>query len=133
VDDYIDELNMRLGDCLLQVHKCYLNVINTIKYLTQVHAIAHITGGGIRGNTIRLIPAGVDLEIDWFGWERPKIFQLIQRLGEVTEEDMRQTFNLGVGLVIVVSKKGSEKVLESLNNAGEKPFIIGKVVESIEQ
>jgi phosphoribosylformylglycinamidine cyclo-ligase len=133
VDDYIDELNMRLGECMLQVHKCYLNVITAIRHLTQVHAIAHITGGGIRGNTIRLMPPGVDLEIDWFGWERPKIFQLIQRSGEVAEEDMRQTFNLGVGLVIVVSKKGSEKVFELLNNAGEKPFIIGKVVESVEQ
>ena len=133
VDDFIDELNMRLGDCLLEVHRCYLNVITAIKHLNQVHAIAHITGGGIKGNITRLMPRSVDVEIDWFGWERPKIFQLIQRLGEVTEEDMRQTFNLGAGLVIVAGKKGSQKVVETLIHAGEKPFVIGKVVESIEK
>lgn len=130
VEDFIDELNMRLGECMLQVHKSYLGSINAIKNLAHVHAIAHITGGGIEGNTRRLMPKDLELDIDWFGWERPKIFQLIQRLGEVPEEDMRKTFNLGAGLVIVTAKKGIEKVINALRAIGEEPFIIGKVVES---
>ena len=66
------------------------------------HGFAHITGGGLEGNTRRILPDGLGLAVDWDAWERPAIFQLIRRLGEVPEEDMRSTFNLGVGLVAVV-------------------------------
>ncbi len=128
VDDFIEELGMRLGDCLLKVHRSYLNVIKAVKDTTGLHGIAHITGGGIKDNTMRIIPKGLDLEIDWFSWDRPAIFQLIQRLGEVSEDEMRQTFNLGVGLVIVASPRATEKIMNLLIDLNEKPFLIGKVV-----
>lgn len=128
VDDFIDELGMRLGDCLLTVHRSYLKLIDEIKYSSDVHGIAHITGGGIYNNTKRLLSKEMDLEIDWFGWDRPVIFQLIQRLGEVPEDDMRKTFNLGVGLVVIVSKRGTEKLIEIIKQLGENPFIIGSVI-----
>ncbi|MDP2208001.1 MAG: phosphoribosylformylglycinamidine cyclo-ligase [Bacteroidota bacterium] len=130
VDDFIDELGMRLGECLLTTHRSYLNPINAIKDITDVHAIAHITGGGIKNNTMRLIPKGLELEIDWFGWDRYPIFNLIQRLGEVPEEEMRRTFNLGIGLVIVVSKRGSENILKNLIDINEQPIIIGQTRSS---
>lgn len=129
VDDFIEELGMRLGDCLLLVHRSYLDVIRKIKDYSGVHAFAHITGGGILNNTKRVLRKGLDLDIDWFGWDRPAIFQLIHRLGDVPEEDMRRTFNLGVGLVVVVSERATEKIIEELHGMGEKPFLIGKVVK----
>jgi phosphoribosylformylglycinamidine cyclo-ligase len=128
VDDFVDELGMRLGETLLQIHTSYLHAIDIIKAMSGVHGIAHITGGGIEGNTKRLLPVGLQLEIDWFGWERPKIFGLINKLGDITEDEMRKTFNLGVGLVIISSRKGYEKILDVLNDVGEKPFVIGKVI-----
>ncbi len=127
VDDFIDELGMRLGDCLLTTHRSYLNLIKEIKDVSDVHAIAHITGGGIKNNTMRLIPKGLELEIDWFGWDRYPIFNLMQRLGEIPEEEMRRTFNLGIGLVIVASKTGAENIKQKLININEQPIIIGQV------
>lgn len=127
VDDFIDELGMRLGDCLLTTHRSYLNSIKEIKDMADVHAIAHVTGGGIKNNTMRLIPKGLELEIDWFGWDRYPIFNLIQRLGEIPEEEMRRTFNLGIGLVIVASKTGAENIKQKLIDINEHPIIIGQV------
>ncbi len=129
VDDFVDELGMKLGENLLQIHRSYLSVIEKIKAMPGIHGIAHITGGGIEGNTKRLLPEGLHLEIDWFGWERPKIFSLINKLGDITENEMRKTFNLGIGLVIISTKKDHEKILGTLNDVGEKSFIIGKVTE----
>lgn len=128
IDDFIEDLSMRLGDCLLTVHRSYLNVIKIIKEITGIHGISHITGGGIKNNTMRIVPKGLELDIDWFSWDRPAIFQLIQRQGEVAEDEMRQTFNLGVGLVIVASPRSTEKIINTLLEIGEKPFLIGKVI-----
>jgi phosphoribosylformylglycinamidine cyclo-ligase len=75
-----------------------------------------------------VIPKGSSLRIDWRAWERPPIFGLIQKIGNVPEDDMRRVFNLGVGLVMIVAENGSHKVMESLRIAGEKPFIFGEVV-----
>jgi phosphoribosylformylglycinamidine cyclo-ligase len=132
-DDYIDELNMRLGECLLQTHRSYLNVIATIKSMTQVHAIVHVTSGGIEGSINRIIPEHLISNLDWFSWERHPIFRLIQTLGEIPEEKMRQSFNLGLGLIVVASSRGFEKVIENLNVIGEKPVVIGKIKERRDQ
>lgn len=129
VDDFIDELNMRLGDALLAVHRSYLTLIQSIRSLPEVHAFAHITGGGIVGNTSRVIPEGLTLRIEWKRWNRPPLFRLIQASGNVPEEDMRQTFNLGVGLVIIVSKSGAEPVMKKLQKMNEKPMLLGEVVK----
>jgi phosphoribosylformylglycinamidine cyclo-ligase len=93
-----------------------------------VAGLSHITGGGIVGNTMRVIPKGLSLHIDWKGWERPPIFNLIQRCGKVPEEDMRRTFNLGIGLVMVVSQKESGGILHLMKKKGEECAIIGEVV-----
>ena len=127
VDDFIDELGMRLGEALLSVHRSFLKVIESVSSMQGVHALSHITGGGIVGNTSRVIPSNCVLKIDWHRWERPVIFNLIQKIGDVPEEDMRKTFNLGVGLVIVVSKRGMDRVVETLRTIGEAPFPIGEV------
>jgi len=128
VDDFVDALGMSLGEALLTVHRSYLKPVTLVSAFPAVHAFAHITGGGIVGNTKRVIPKGSSLRIDWRAWERPPIFGLIQKIGNVPEDDMRRVFNLGVGLVMIVAENGSHKVIESLRIAGEKPFIFGEVV-----
>ena len=128
IDDFIDDLGMRLGEALLTVHRSYLRAIQTVVQMPETHALAHITGGGIVGNTSRVIPKNCALKIDWRRWERPAIFTLIQKSGTVPEDDMRRTFNLGVGLIIVVSKRGADAVLDALRAAGEQPFPVGEVI-----
>lgn len=130
VDDFVDVLGMSLGEALLTVHRSYLKPITVASAHPGVHAFAHITGGGIVGNTRRVIPKGTSLRIDWRAWERPSIFGLIQKIGNVPEDDMRRVFNVGIGLVMIVAENGIQKVLENLRSAGEKPIIIGEVVNS---
>jgi phosphoribosylformylglycinamidine cyclo-ligase len=89
--------------------------------------MSHITGGGIVGNTVRVIPAHLSLKIDWGSWKRPAIFDLIQRIGNVSEREMRRVFNLGVGIIIVLGQKDSRRAISVLRSVGEQPFIIGYV------
>jgi len=128
-DDFIDELGMRLSESLLAIHRSYLKPIQSILGLPATHAISHITGGGIVGNTSRVIPQGLRLNIDWQSWTRPAIFQVIQKHGNVPEEDMRKTFNLGIGLVIVAAKRGADRLLTTLRQIEERPIVIGEVVK----
>ena len=130
IDDFIEELGMRLGDALLAVHRSYLRPILNLSRRSDVHAIAHVTGGGIAANTARVIPRTLRLKIDWKRWQRPAIFNLIQKLGEVSEKEMRATFNLGVGLVMIASRRGADRVMRALRLGGEAPFFIGEVCKS---
>jgi phosphoribosylformylglycinamidine cyclo-ligase len=129
-DDFVNELGTRVGDALLAVHRSYLSSISAISAVPGLHALAHITGGGIIGNTSRVLPKGLIIKIDWNRWERPPIFQLIQRSGHVPEHDMRRTFNLGVGLIIIASKKATDKIISVLQKKGEHPFVIGEITQS---
>jgi phosphoribosylformylglycinamidine cyclo-ligase len=130
VEDFIDELGMRLGESLLAVHRSYLKAIRAISGRAEVHGIAHVTGGGITGNTSRVIPRTLGLKIDWKRWSRPPIFGLIQREGRVSEKEMRATFNLGAGLVIIASKAGTDRVMRALRASGEAPFLMGEVCKA---
>jgi phosphoribosylformylglycinamidine cyclo-ligase len=127
VDGFVDELGAKLGDALLAVHRSYLRVIVPILDSVELHGLSHITGGGIVGNTMRVVPKGLKLTVDWNAWERPRLFQLIQSLGEVPEEDMRRTFNLGVGLVVIASRRGAERIHAKLRALGERAFFMGEV------
>jgi phosphoribosylformylglycinamidine cyclo-ligase len=129
VDDAPEDLSGRtLGEELLTVHRSYRSAIQSLRTREGVHAFAHITGGGIEGNTSRVVPEEASVAIDWNGWKRPAIFGLIQQLGEVPEDDMRRTFNLGIGLVAIVDETASDVVLEDLRGQGEQPVVIGRVV-----
>ncbi len=125
--DFIEELGERLGDTLLRIHRSYLQAITALEESVSIHAMAHITGGGIVGNTRRVIPRGLGIELDWSTWERPAIFRLIQTVGNVSESEMRKTFNLGVGLVMILEERETEKAMRSLRRMGESPFVIGSV------
>jgi len=126
-DDCPKELGGKsVGDTLLAVHKSYLNVISELRSSVQVHGLVHVTGGGIPGNTKRVLPNGLSIEVDYASWKRPGIFELIQQTGAVPEEDMRKAFNLGIGLIAIVRAEDASTVLESM--ASEFPVLIGSVV-----
>ena len=128
VDTYVDVLGETVGEALLKVHKSYLPHITALKQVDGVHGFSHITGGGMIGNTKRILPEGMQLDINWDAWERPAIFNEIQRIGNVPEEDMQSAFNLGIGLVCVVSPDVLDEVKAKAAEMEEEVFEVGKVV-----
>ena len=94
----------------------------------NVKGIAHITGGGIGGNTKRIIPKGMSFTIDRNSWKVPYIFKYIQKRGNVAEEEMFKTFNMGIGLIVIVPTKEAKKAIRFLKNMGEKAYLVGEVV-----
>jgi phosphoribosylformylglycinamidine cyclo-ligase len=129
VNDYVDDLGCQLGEALLAVHRSYVKPIHAVASHESIHGFSHITGGGIAGNTSRLLRRGLSLRIDWQAWERPPIFSMIQKEGNVPEADMRKTFNLGIGLVVAVSKRGADGAIRKLKRLRERPIVIGEVVK----
>ena len=116
-----------VGEALLKVHRTYLSVIEPFFGSPDIRGLSHITGGGLMGNTMRIVPDGLKLEVEWNSWPEPAIFDIIRKEGNVPEEDMRRTFNLGVGLVMIVEKNAVERVLSRLKSQGENAYIVGKV------
>ncbi|MEP1152739.1 MAG: phosphoribosylformylglycinamidine cyclo-ligase [Balneola sp.] len=128
VNDYVEELGSTVGEELLQVHRSYLGLITELKEMEGVNGFSHITGGGMVGNTKRILPEGLALNIDWDGWERPAVYKMIQEIGNVPEEDMQATFNLGIGLVCVVSADEAATVKAKVEELGEEVFEVGSVI-----
>jgi phosphoribosylformylglycinamidine cyclo-ligase len=125
--EYLPFINSVLGDELLKVHKSYLPLIKRLKQTGIIKGFSHITGGGIIGNTKRIIPEGLSISIDWTKWELPAIFRLIQETGNVDDNEMRLVFNCGIGLIAVVSNDGVDVVLNAASILNENGIIIGKV------
>jgi len=123
----IPSLRKTLGEELLSVHRSYLKLIKALKSKIEVKGLSHITGGGIIGNTKRILPKSLTLNIDWSSWEVPSIFRLIQTTGEINDDEMREVFNLGLGLLIIVSKNQVSKTLKLANELNEQALIIGEV------
>ena len=131
VDDCPPELGgVSIGEALLRVHRSYLRPIRALVETDLAHGLAHITGGGLPGNLRRVMPDGCEAVVEYDAWERPALFSLIQEEGDVPEADMRQTFNLGVGLVAVVREADVGRATERLEALGETPFRIGRVESS---
>jgi phosphoribosylformylglycinamidine cyclo-ligase len=129
VNDRPEELEGKsVGEALLTVHRSYLSVIRALKSISGVNAFSHITGGGIEGNTKRVLHGGLKMEVDYTSWKRPAVFNLIQKLGNVPEEDMRLSMNLGIGLVIIASSDATSAMKKWANEAGETLIEIGKIV-----
>ncbi len=126
--EYMDELGGRLGDELLRVHRSYLKLIRTLHDAELVNGLSHITGGGIVGNTTRVVPKGLDLRIDWNAWKIPALFELIRKTGDIPVEEMRHVFNLGIGLIAIVSPDNFDKAVEKAKELGEESIVIGEIV-----
>jgi phosphoribosylformylglycinamidine cyclo-ligase len=117
-----------IGEELLSVHKSYLKLIEHLKNNMEIKGLSHITGGGIVGNTKRIIPEGLQLKIHWDKWELPPIFKLIQDAGNISNDEMRHVFNLGIGLIAVVSPENESEIMKLSGEVNEHPLVIGEVI-----
>jgi phosphoribosylformylglycinamidine cyclo-ligase len=128
LSDKITDLELPLGEELLRIHKSYLKLITELKENIDIKGFSHITGGGIVGNTKRILSEGFSLKIDWNAWEMPPIFKLIQKTGNIIDTEMREVFNIGIGLISVVSSKDVSKAIEIAKLVGEDTIIMGEVI-----
>lgn len=118
-----------LGDVLLTPTKLYVKPVLSLLEQVEVKGMAHITGGGFIENIPRVLPDGVGVEIAYGSWPVLPIFNLLQKQGNVSNRDMFTTFNMGIGLVIIVAEDQAEVAVNALRKAGETPYVIGKVTE----
>jgi phosphoribosylformylglycinamidine cyclo-ligase len=112
---------------LLAIHKSYLKPVLPLVEAELLTGISHITGGGIIGNTKRILPNNCELKINWESWEILPIFKLIQKAGDISDEEMRKAFNMGIGMILVVKPTNFEKVFHLLKE--ENPVVIGEIIE----
>lgn len=129
VDDYVEELGERLGEALLRPTKIYTKACNAIREAMDVSGIIHITGGGFFENIPRIIPRGLGVEIEQGTWSIPPVFRYIQKCANIEEHDMFATFNMGVGMMMIVDSSLLSDALETLRAAGEDPNVIGRIVK----
>ncbi|MFH0736353.1 MAG: phosphoribosylformylglycinamidine cyclo-ligase [bacterium] len=127
VTDNVDLFENSIGSELLTIHKSYLKLITHLKNNVEINAFSHITGGGIIGNTKRVTPKNLSLKIDWNSWEMLPIFKLIQETGKISDLEMREAFNVGIGLIAIVDKTKVNKVLEISASINEEAIVIGEV------
>ncbi|MDD1631649.1 MAG: phosphoribosylformylglycinamidine cyclo-ligase, partial [Methylococcaceae bacterium] len=119
-----------LGAALLEPTRIYVKSLLSLLDRVPVHAFAHITGGGITENLPRVLPAGLNANIDLSSWAFPDIFLWLQEQGNVSQADMLTTFNCGVGMIVCVAPEDEKATLETLQSLGETVFVIGELVES---
>jgi phosphoribosylformylglycinamidine cyclo-ligase len=127
-DHYVNELKDKTGAALMRVHRSYLSVIKKLTQSDVVSGMAHITGGGITDNLPRILPRAMGAVIDRTSWQVPPLFTHLRELGNVEESEMFRTFNMGIGLIVVVPAEKVKKAKAVLNRANERHFIIGRVV-----
>jgi phosphoribosylformylglycinamidine cyclo-ligase len=127
--DRVPALKEKAGAALMKVHRSYLPVIRQLTKAGVVAGMAHITGGGITENLPRILPKGVSAEIDTASWPVPPLFTYLQQLGEVPQEEMLRTFNMGIGLIVVVPQTKWKRVQTLLGRMGETFHVIGQAVK----
>jgi phosphoribosylformylglycinamidine cyclo-ligase len=129
VNKHIEEFGRTLGEELLEPTRIYTEVIHSLMRDLPIHGLAHITGGGIPDNLVRILPKACSVAIERGSWEIPPVFSFLQKAGEVDEMEMMRTFNNGLGLVMVVPEGAAQEVMERLAAMDEKAFVIGEVTE----
>jgi phosphoribosylformylglycinamidine cyclo-ligase len=127
-DQYVNELKDKTGAALMRTHRSYLSVIKKLAGAEVVNGLAHITGGGITENLPRILPKGMGASIDLASWQPPPLFGHLQQLGNVAQDEMLRTFNMGIGLIAVIPAEKIKKAKAILNRANERHCLIGRVV-----
>ncbi|RLE23881.1 MAG: phosphoribosylformylglycinamidine cyclo-ligase [Acidobacteria bacterium] len=128
-DDSVDHLQGTVADELLKIHRCYLDPVWPLLEKSRVSGLAHITGGGLTDNVPRVLPEGMKAVIKVGAWDIPPIFRILSQQGQVPDDDMWRTFNMGVGMVLIVRPEDLEGVLEHLRGAGCPGFPMGHIVK----
>jgi phosphoribosylformylglycinamidine cyclo-ligase len=131
VDQFVDELGTTVGEALMEPTRIYAaglrRVLQHYKVKNVVHGVAHITGGGLQENLERILPDSVQATIDYRCWQIPPCFTWLQKLGEIDDAEMDQVFNMGLGLVLVVSDYYAAKVQQMLSDNGLQTWEIGGI------
>jgi phosphoribosylformylglycinamidine cyclo-ligase len=130
VDSHVSELGKTIGEELITPTRIYTETIQSLVRDLPIQGLAHITGGGIMDNIIRVIPQACGIAIKKGSWEIPPIFSYLQQAGNVDEQEMMRTFNNGIGLVAVVPEENAQEVLNRLTGSGEKAWVIGEVTKT---
>ena len=128
-ETYVNELKNKVGNELMRVHKSYWPLLKKLVEGDAVSAVAHITGGGITENLPRVLPKGTAAVVELGTWPGQPIFQHLQQLGSIPQDEMMRTFNMGIGMILVVPPKRFKKVQTVLERTGEKGFTIGRIVK----
>ncbi|MEC0269751.1 phosphoribosylformylglycinamidine cyclo-ligase, partial [Paenibacillus anseongense] len=126
---HVDELGDKLGNVLLEPTKLYVKPILAMLEDVAIKGMAHITGGGFIENIPRVLPDGVNVDIQYGSWPILPIFSLMQREGGISNNDMFRTFNMGIGMVIIVNADDAEKAIAAAEAQGEKVYRLGVVTE----
>lgn len=130
LNTYYDELGKTLGEALIAPTKIYVKALRTIKESgVTIKACSHITGGGFYENIPRMLPDGMRAVVKKDSYEVPAIFKLLQKTGNIAEEMMYNTYNMGLGMIVAVSKEDVDKTMEAIKASGETPYIVGYVEE----
>jgi phosphoribosylformylglycinamidine cyclo-ligase len=128
VRDEVPGTGVSFGDALLKPHRCYFNALYPlIESEDAIHAVAHITGGGLYDNLPRVMPSDIRAVIERHTWEMPPLFSLIQTLGNIPDHEMFRAFNMGIGMVVFCDRFEARSIVDRLNDAGEEATVIGEV------
>ncbi|MBE5875846.1 MAG: phosphoribosylformylglycinamidine cyclo-ligase [Lachnospiraceae bacterium] len=128
LNTYYDELGKTLGETLLAPTRIYVKALKSIKEAgVRVRACSHITGGGFQENVPRMLPEGMHAIVKKDSYEVPAIFKLMQKKGNIAEDMMYNTFNMGIGMIVAVDPADVDKTMEAIKAAGDTPYVIGEI------
>ena len=127
-DTYVTEIKNKAGNELMRTHKSYWPLLRRLIDGGLVHAMAHITGGGITDNLPRVLPKGTAAVVELGTWPVLPVFSHLEKIGNVPHDDMMRTFNMGIGMVLVVPARKFKKVQGMLERSGEKSYLIGRII-----
>ena len=128
LNTYYDELGRTLGEALLEPTKIYVKALRTVKEKgVTIKACSHITGGGFYENVPRMLPEGMHAYIEKNSYEVPAIFTMLAKEGNIEEQMMYNTYNMGIGMIVAVSKEDVNTVLDAVKEAGETPYVVGYI------
>ncbi len=128
-ETHVPELGKSIGEELLTPTKIYVDPLLKLMRNFSIHGLAHITGGGIEENIIRIIPDACNVFLRQKSWEIPPVFTFLKQAGNIPRHEMIRTFNNGIGMVAVVSEKSASDVVDQLNAMNEEAFVIGEITE----
>jgi phosphoribosylformylglycinamidine cyclo-ligase len=120
-----EKTGITVGEVLLRVHQSYLKALTPV--LSKVHAMAHITGGGLPGNLNRALPSDLDAVVETSSWKTPNLFAQLEKAGGVPTAEMYRTFNMGVGMVVITKPADADAVIRSASDAGINAWSMGRV------
>ena len=130
LDTYYDELGTTLGEALIAPTRIYVKALKSIKNAgVTIKGCSHITGGGFYENIPRMLPEGVTARIEKDSYEIPPIFKLLAKTGNIEEQMMYNTYNMGLGMVIAIDKADVDKTMEAIRATGDTPYVVGSIVE----